>query len=243
LTGKAAQSPFPGAGNGSRTLGFRVSLRNDLPAGFASGCVKPEAPEGLVVAGGLDESYPCQVLISWDPVTKDVAGNSLEKTGCTVTGYRVYYDSVPEVFGYFADVAPEDATGFTLDVSGILSSKIYVSVAAENSGGLGKKSPEVVVNDTTSPEKAEGISAAAAGANAITVSWDENDECDLAGYYLYRKKSTETPELTTGLIPAGSGEYTDAGLDAGVSYTYTIEAVDYGFNAGEMSDAVTVAVP
>lgn len=243
MTGRTTRSLFAGTGIGEKTIDSLVSLRNAPPAGFASGCVKPEAPDGPVVENGLDELYPCQVRISWDPVTKDTSGDSLDETGCPVTGYRVYFDSVPGVFGYFSAVVPEDASGYTIDVSGIPSSDIYISVAAENSGGLGAKSPEVTISDTTPPEKIEGFSAVVTGADSITVSWDESDECDLAGYYLYREKTGEAFGLASGLIAVGSSEYVDVGLDVGMSYSYTIEAVDFGFNTGEMSEVVTILLP
>jgi prepilin-type N-terminal cleavage/methylation domain-containing protein len=240
MTGQVTGGLFNGAQTGEKTIASRVSLRNAPPAGFATGCVKPEVPDGLVIEGGLDELYPCRVRISWNPVTKDASGKNLDETGCPVTGYRVYFDSVSGAFGYFSDVVPEDASGCTIDVSGVPCSGIYISVAAENSGGLGRKSQEATISDTTPPEKTKGLSATAAGAGTIVVSWDENTECDLAGYYLYRKKTGGSYELATGLIPAGASEYTDAGLEAGASYTYTIEAVDYGYNSAEMSDGVTV---
>lgn len=242
LTGSPSHKNPKIAGSGKKILTARVSLRNELNAGFASGCSKPESPGGLSVEEGLDDSFPCQVSISWDPVTNDVSGDNLEDTGCPVTGHRVYFDSVPGAFGNYVDVSTEDASGYILDVSGIPSAVFYVSVAAENSGGLGEKTSEAEINDTTPPEKAMGISAAAAGIDKIALAWEENSECDLAGYYLYRKKNGGAFELASGLIAAGDIEYMDTGLDDG-QYIYKLEAVDFGFNAGEMSDAVVVSLP
>lgn len=242
LTAQANASHFSGTANSGKTIAVRVSLRNDLTAGFASGCTKPEVPAGLVVEDGLDETYPCRVLISWDPVTVDTSGENLEEAGCPVTGYRIYYDTVPGVYGNYADVSTDEASGCIVDVSGTPSSKFYFSVAAENSGGLGEKSPEAEIADTTPPDKTMGISATTAGLGKVALSWEENTECDLAGYYLYKKKVGEAFTLVSGLISASSSGYTDTGLDAG-QYIYKLEAVDFGFNAGEMSDSVTVLLP
>lgn len=243
LTGLPARGRFEVSGSGEKVAGARVSLRNGLKAGFASDCTKPAIPAGLVVEDGLNESFPCRILISWEPVKEDALGNSLEAAGCPVTGYRVYFDGVSGAFGNHIDVSTEDASGYMVDVSAVASSEFYISVATENSGGLGERSPEAPIFDTTSPGKAGGLTAAVVGANSIGVSWDENSECDLAGYYLYRKKDSGSFTLVTGLIPAGSGAYTDAGLEDGATYTYRVEAVDFGFNTGEMSDAVTVPLP
>lgn len=243
LTGQTYESHFSGPENGEKTIAARVSLRNGLTAGFASGCARPEVPAGLVVEEGLDEIYPCCVLISWDPVTVNTSGENLEKAGCPLMGYRVYYDSVPGVFGNYVDVSTNEASGCIVDVSRIPSSVFYFSVAAENSGGIGEKSPEVEITDVTAPEKTMGVSAAVVGIDKIALAWEENSECDLAGYYIYRKKESGPLSLATGLIAPGVGGYTDSGLGGGASYTYKIEAVDFGFNAGGMSDPVTVWLP
>lgn len=243
ISGQLAHTRFEGAGSGEKSMKARMALRNRPTAGFSSGCPKPEAPGGLRLEGGLDGTFPCQIMISWDVVTEDTLGDNLEESGCPVTGYRVFYDTVSGVFGNYVDVSVGDAAGYVLDVSGIAPSEVYVSVAAENSGGIGGKSPETVVADAAPPEKTTGIAASVAGESGVFLSWDENAECDLAGYYLYRKKDAGPLELVSGLIPAGSFEHTDTGLSAGASYRYSIEAVDFGFNAGEMSDAVTVVLP
>jgi len=243
LTGLPVQRRVGDAGSGEKVISTRVSLRNALVAGFASDCARPEAPGGLVVADGLSDACPCRILLSWDPVTVNTSGENLAEAGCPVTGYRVYFDSVPGVFGNFVDVPAGEAAGCSVDVSAVPSSTFYISVAAENSGGLGERTPETAVSDTTPPEKVGGVSAAAAGGNAISLSWDENSECDLGGYYLYRKKDGGPVVLAAGLLSPGSGGYTDSGLETGASYTYQVEAVDFGFNAGEMSDSVAVSLP
>ncbi len=242
LTGSPDRNNLGGMRTGKRTLAARVSLRNDLAAGFATDCIKPASPDGLVLEEGLDESYPCQILVSWDAVTEDATGNSLEEAGCPVTGYRIYFDSVSGAFGNFADVSPGETSGVVLDVSAILSSEFYVCVAAENSGGFGEKSPETAITDVTGPEKPTGVSASSAGLDKILLLWDENSECDLAGYCVYRKKNAGAFLRITGLIPSGSDSYLDTGLDAG-DYTYKLEAVDFGFNESELSDAVAVELP
>jgi hypothetical protein len=242
LTAQTIETRYSNTGNGEKTISALVSLRNGLAAGFSSGCPKPEAPGELAVEGGLGEIYPCRILISWDPVTVDTSGEELEEAGCPVTGYRVYFDSVPGVFGNYVDVSTNEASGCVVDVSEIPSSEFYLSVAAENSGGLGEKSPEVEITDTTPPGKAMGVSAVA-GVDEVDLLWEENSECDLVGYYIYRKKDTGSFVLAAGLISAGSTEYMDTGLEAGAEYTYTVEAVDFGFNAGEASDAVMAVLP
>jgi prepilin-type N-terminal cleavage/methylation domain-containing protein len=243
LTARPNRRHLTGGKVGESTMSTRVYLRNTLQAGFASNCIKADAPAGLVLEEGMDASFPCQVLLSWDPVTVDASGNDLAEAGCPVTGYRIFFDMAEGIFGNYINVSTEDASGYLLDVSGIPSSAIYISVAAQNNGGMGKKTSEAFIADVTPPEKIVGLTAVTAGSNEITLSWDENSECDLAGYYLYRKKDGGAAVLASGMIPAGAGEYTDTGLAPGTSYTYMLEAVDFGFNTGEPSDTVTVLLP
>jgi prepilin-type N-terminal cleavage/methylation domain-containing protein len=242
LTARADPIRSGGLDTGEVTLTSRVLLRNGVAAGFASDCINPAAPGGLVLEDGLNDAYPCRVKLSWNPVTVDASGNSLEEAGCPVTGYRIYFDGVSGVFGHHRDVSAEDTSGVVLDVSAVSAAEFYISVAAESSGGFGEKSSEAVITDTTAPEKPTGVSTVALGAHAIAVSWDENVECDLAGYYLYREKNGGNTVLATGLIPAGAGGYTDPGLVSGATYTYMVEAVDCGFNVGERSEGVTVTL-
>jgi prepilin-type N-terminal cleavage/methylation domain-containing protein len=242
LTGEVHGAGAAGGYSGEAQAFCRVLLRNGVSAGFANDCIKPVAPSGLMAEEGLDESYPCRIMLSWDPVTTDILGNNLVAAGCPVTGYRIFFDTVSGVFGNYVDVTEADASGYELDVSGLPAAEYYLCVAAENSGGFGEKSPEVSVADTTPLEIPGGLSALVVGVNQILVSWEENTECDLAGYFLYRKKDTGSFSLLTGRLSSGS-RYLDSGLSAGASYAYRVEAVDHGFHSGGVSDAVTVVMP
>jgi len=243
LTARMDPVASGGFNTGEATLTSRISLRNGLEAGFASDCMKPDAPGGLVLEDGLNDSYPCRIKLFWNPVTVDASGDSLENAGCPITGYRIYFDGVSGVCGHHRDVSVEDASGVVLDVSAVSAAEFYISVAAGNSGGFGEKSSEAAITDITAPEKTAGFSATALGGHAIALSWVENVECDLAGYFLYREKDGGATMLAAGLIPAGGGGYTDSGLASGATYTYLLEAVDFGFNSGERSDGVTVSLP
>lgn len=221
-----------------------ISLRNATTPGLGSDCPEPAAPPGLTLEGGLDDAFPCCILLSWDPVDIDSSGDDLVEAGCPVTGYRVFYDVAGGIFGYHVDVSTEDVSGYVLDVSGIPSSVYYISVAAENSGGFGENSPELFMVDETPPEKPTGLSGADDGPATILLFWDENSECDLAGYYIYRKKDSGAFELVNAsLVGSGAGGYTDAGLGGGATYTYVIEAVDFGFNRSVRSDEIEFAIP
>jgi hypothetical protein len=233
-----------GENAGRITMTTEISLRNATAPGLGSDCPKPAAPTGLTLENGLDDAFPCCILLSWDTVDSDSSGDDLTEAGCPVTGYRIFYDLAEGIFGNHVDVSTEDVSGYVLDVSGIPSSVYYISVAAENSGGFGGNSPEVFSADETPPEKPTGLSAADGGSAGILLSWDETSECDLAGYYIYRKKDGGAFEpVNASLVDSGSGGYTDAGLGGGSTYTYVIEAVDFGFNRSASSSETAISTP
>jgi hypothetical protein len=231
-------------GGSPLTLAAEVHIRNTVSPSFADDCEKPSAPGGLSIHGGLNEEFPCGLFFSWEEVSTDASGNDLEEAGCPVASYRVYYDSVPGVFGNHVDLSPEDASGTFLDVAVLSPSRVYVSVAAMNSGGMGERSGEDSVSDETPPVPPGNLSAEKGASGEILLAWEENPECDLAGYLVYRKKGGGAFEpVDTSLIPKTAGGYTDAGLEEGFSYTYFIEAVDFAFNRSEASHEVSLSLP
>lgn len=244
LTAQTDRKHFMGKSDGGITMTSEISLRNATTPGLGSDCPKPAAPSGLTLENGLNGAYPCRILLTWDTVDKDTFGDDLTETGCPVTGYRIYYDVAEGIFGNHVDVSTEDVSGYVLDVSGMPSSEYHISVAAGNSGGFGGCSPEISMADDAPPERPTGLSAALDGSNGILLSWNENSECDLAGYYIYRKKDTGAFEpVNASRIGSGVGGYMDAGLEAGATYAYVMEAVDFGFNRSVYSNETLITFP
>ncbi len=244
LTARTDRKHLMGGNSGRAIMSAEISFRNAETPGLATDCAKPAAPSALVVENGLDDAFPCCVLLTWDQVDIDSFGDDLADAGCPVIGYRIFHDVAEGIFGNHVDVSAEDASGYLLDVSGIPSSVYYISVAAENSGGFGESSSEVSITDDTPPERPSGLSAIDDGSAGVLLSWDGNPECDLAGYYIYRKKDGGAFEpVNVSLVGSGSDGYSDIGLGGGAAYTYVIEAVDFGFNRSAYSDEVTIAIP
>ena len=244
LTAQTGRKHLMGERAGRRTMATEISLRNATTPGLGNDCPKPAAPSGLTLKNGLDDTFPCCILLSWDPVDIDFSGDDLTEAGCPVTGYRIFYDVAGGIFGNHVDVSTEDVSGYLLDVSGAPSSEYYISVAAENNGGFGDNSPEVSMTDEMPPGKPAGLSAIDQGSAGILLSWDENPECDLAGYYIYRKKDGGAFEsVNASLVGIGAGGYADMGLGGSAAYTYVIEAVDFGFNRSVRSNEIGIAIP
>src|SRR5205085_7231786 len=80
--------------------------------------------------------------------------------------------------------------------------------------------------DTVAPSVPTGLSARAAGASAITLSWTAaTDTVGVAGYQVFRDGGT-TP---IGTVTTGT-TFADTGLATGSTHTYTVVAFDAAGN-------------
>jgi len=77
----------------------------------------------------------------------------------------------------------------------------------------------------------------------IELSWDINQEPDLAGYWVYRSEQPDTtgPRINTILLPTPT--FRDITAVVGKHYTYRVTAVDRSGNESSFSSPVTAAVP
>ncbi len=89
-----------------------------------------------------------------------------------------------------------------------------------------------VSGDTTAPSTPTGLTVTAASSTQINLSWNAaTDNVGVAGYRVYRNGALVTSVAGT--------SYSDSGLAAGTSYTYTVAAYDAAGNASTQSTAVT----
>src|SRR5207253_273490 len=89
--------------------------------------------------------------------------------------------------------------------------------------------------DATPPAVPTGLTARAAGASAITLSWTAaTDAVGVAGYQVFRDGGA-TP---IGIVTTGT-TFTDTGLAASWTHPYTVVAVDAAGNASARSVAAS----
>jgi chitodextrinase len=109
---------------------------------------------------------------------------------------------------------------------GPASTAVY-TLTATNTGGSSTATTSVYV-DTTPPGVPAGLIASATGASTISLSWtpsSDNSGPGLAGYDIYRCAGAScTPSALIGQSTTAS--YTDSGLTASTTYTYTVAAYD-----------------
>lgn len=85
--------------------------------------------------------------------------------------------------------------------------------------------------NTTPPAQVTGLSATTISTSQIDLVWDPNTESDLDYYNIYRDGIF--------LISVNSESYSDTGLAAETTYSYTVSAVDTSSNEGTKSTSVS----
>jgi hypothetical protein len=85
--------------------------------------------------------------------------------------------------------------------------------------------------------------ATGTGLGAIELSWDINQEPDLAGYWVYRSEQPDTQGQRINLKLLLTPTFRDINAVQGKQYTYKVTAVDRSGNESSLSSPVTAAVP
>jgi hypothetical protein len=89
--------------------------------------------------------------------------------------------------------------------------------------------------DLTPPHKPTGLTVVS-GLKRVFLTWDENKESDLAGYYVYRstRSKKDYKRLTDKIINRTT--FSDTKIASGVTYYYIVTAVDQAGNESEPSE-------
>jgi hypothetical protein len=94
--------------------------------------------------------------------------------------------------------------------------------------------------DFTPPDPPTGLRTAT-GDNFIELTWKENRESDLEGYYVYVSSSYDGRYELIG--ETGSGYFLDDGARNGNGYYYAVSAYDYDGNESDLSRDVAYDIP
>ncbi len=224
-----------------------IDVRNAGAIGIGSDCQRPAAPGGFSAAGS--SFSPCTIGLNWNPVVTDSSspGEPLEP-GCEVTSYKIVYGTSPSLYPYMATYDTESTTAL-LDVSSLNACTIYLAASGVNSGGEGVRTSGITWKDTASPARPEGLSGLVEGDNQVTLAWNRNLDCDLAGYNLYRAPVIDgSTEVTTSdpvnsdLLSPKITRKTDVFLKGCTTYAYRIKAIDHCSNESEFSDEIKVEI-
>jgi chitinase len=170
----------------------------------------PSAPTGLTVIGTTSTS----AALSWAAASG------------TVTGYNVYRNGTK--------VGTSASTSFT--DSGLTASTTYTyAVSASNSAGESAKSASVQATTSASggtsvPSAPSGLRVTGTTSTSASLAWTA-PAGTVTGYGVYRNG--------TKVGSSASTSFTDSGLTAATTYTYTVSASN---SAGESAKSASVQV-
>jgi uncharacterized repeat protein (TIGR03806 family) len=186
----------------------------------------PSVPAGVTATA----TSPTQVELTWTAST-DV--------GTGVAGYRVFRN------GGANPVASVTTTGYTDSNLTPTTSYSYTVRAFDGanppnqsafSTAVTVTTPDPPLVDTTPPTVPTNFAGTPLSTTEIRLSWTASTDSGIgvAGYYVYRDGAT-TPTATVN----GATTFTDSGLAANTSYTYTLRAFDAA-NPANVSNATGV---
>ena len=186
------------------------------PGGTSTDTTAPSIPAGLTAVAASATS----ISLNWSVSTDDVG----------VTGYRIYRGGTQIAMATnsaYSDTGLSSSTTYTYTVCAY-------DAAANNSaqsGAAGATTLAAGQADTQPPTAPTNLTATAVSSSQINLSWTAStDNIAVAGYEVWRG-STKVATVTT-------NSYSDIGLAASTSYTYTVKAFD---GASNISTASTIA--
>jgi chitodextrinase len=187
------------------------SMYTVLVASGAAGGSDPK-PTVSLSASPSSIDYNATTTLTW---------SSTDATSCDASG---------------AWSGPKASSG--IESVGPLTSDSTFMLICSGAGGQATASASVTVAgapDTSPPSVPAGLSGTAFDSSRIDLSWSASTDTGgsgLAGYRVYR----EGVEIGTTTVPS----YSDTGLAAVTSYTYTVEAYDNAGNSSVPSAPVSV---
>ncbi|MDH2429114.1 glycosyl hydrolase family 18 protein [Sphaerisporangium sp. TRM90804] len=176
----------------------------------------PSAPGSLRSTGTTSSS----VSLAWNASTDNVG----------VTGYNVYRNGTQV----------GTATGTTYTDSGLSASTSYTYTvrARDAAGNQSSASNQISATttggggDTTAPSAPGSLRSTGTSSSSVSLAWNAStDNVGVTGYNVYRNG--------TQVGTATGTTYTDSGLSASTSYTYTVRARDAAGNQSSASNQIS----
>jgi len=178
----------------------------------------PSVPTGLTATAASSS----QINLAWTASTDNVG----------VTTYRVFRGgtlAVTATTTSHSDTGLTAATTYTYTVSACDA----VGNCSAKSASASATTPVANVGDTAAPAVPTGLTAEAVGSNQVNLSWAAaTDDVAVTSYKVFRAGIQVATVTTT--------SYTDTGLTASTSYTYTASACDAAGNCSAQSSQVNV---
>lgn len=245
-----------------RAVSYFVELEN--PAGktagpsngaWAGAGAAPEAVAGLQL-----EAQAAGVVLRWDPaapepglvlrIQRTLVNGGAGKKSSAEHGSEANGEAPPEEQTLEVPLDKEDL-GVALDHDATLDHIWSYQVERVLKGNVdghaleigGRPSGKVTIDakDVFPPATPSGLVAVAdEQAHAIDLSWEPDTEADVAGYVVYRRDVSAGTgvERISGKAPVAAPSFSDAKVQAGHEYVYSVSAVDEDGNESARSKEV-----
>ena len=185
----------------------------------------PTIPTGLTATA----ASATVVNLSWTASSDNVG----------VTGYKIYRNGSSTPLGTsttatYSDTTTTASTTYTYQVSAYDAAG---NNSAESTPPVSVTTPAVA--DTQAPTIPTGLTATAASATVVNLSWTaSSDNVGVTGYKIYRNGSS------TPLGTSATTSYSDTTAVSNTTYTYQVSAYDAaGNNSAESTPPVSVTTP
>ncbi len=175
-------------------------------------------------------------VLTWEPVTTRADGSAYSG----FVGYNLYRGTEKGMH----DEAPlnkEPLRTTTYRDTGVENNKTYFYfVRAVDSPtvpwqeSLDSNETSATPRDLTPPARPTGLTVVP-GIGRIFLTWNENKERDLAGYYVYRSRGSAKRLERITEKPINRTTFSDETVKAGVVYYYAVTALDQSGNESAMS--------
>jgi fibronectin type 3 domain-containing protein len=221
----------------------RHTLRVDYVNWTGSAKVKfTYAPRTSATVDKVKPLVPTGTSVTYDKATGKAKLAWAKNKEMDLAGYRVYRRPKDNPSFGSAPLATTTATTYTDSTLPKTGAAYYYEVRAyDKAGNVSAGSADLLVTtvDATAPDRVTGLTALGTTAgNSLT--WQASSK-DVHHYEVWGAPSGQSDP--DGPATVFQTSYTDPVADAGMPYTYTVQAVDVAGNASPVSEAVTVTRP
>lgn len=182
------------------------------------------------------------VVLAWTTPTSAATGSAKP----VIVGYDIYRNvkgQAPDQFAPPINPSPVTRTDYT-DQPPYGTYDYQVTAVAATGTPKIQSAPSATVTATfkdLQPPPAPATLSALVETRIVRLVWDAVDAPDLQGYNVYRWEGTIRLKLTPG--PAKQTHFGDESVDPGISYTYSVTAVDKSGNESAETKSQPVLVP
>ena len=202
-------------------------------AGSSTDTTPPTAPGNLTATGSV-----ASASLSWTASTDNVG----------VAGYSVYR-STTSGFTPSSSTLIGTTTATSYVDSGLAAGTYYYLVTAYDTAGNvsspSNQASATVTADTTPPSAPSNLTATAASATSINLSWTAStDNVGVTGYLVQRCQGSGCTNFVQIGTTAGTiTTYSNTGLTASTSYSYQVQATDAAGNLSSFSNIASATTP